>query len=305
MNEEIYYFGEEDHAMELFMPCDDLTLTEDGFKLDIISFTSHMIRNPSSIQNLSGEESGPEGDQLSPPTLASTEEEEESWTKEDRLRLAELVKFYGHDWDEVSKCFEGPRHSPVDCQQQYQALIDFVTKQNQIQLLETADESDAVNSPCDFLFSSPVDGCIEPHQHFDESEVMDTGLLGPFVGMQLFEMTSSLNAASLLEMNPLSAMNLMDSFRVNQNYDSMTMYDGLDPQAKKTERKEKSQKTKKKAHKRVDSEKRKEQRRLKRAKREARERNEQGNDAGNELSTPNLEDEPQKGKKKALAPNCP
>ncbi|NEJ83999.1 hypothetical protein GR268_47030, partial [Rhizobium leguminosarum] len=132
-------------------------------------------------------------------------------------------------------------------------LIDYVTKQNQLQLLETADESDPSGSPspaCEFLFSSPGDSSIDPFimQALGENEiVMEMGNLGdytPVSGLnhhhhhhshhhlhhhshlsrphQHIDMASvnSMNAASLLEMNPLSALSgmgiTMESYGLRQ-----------------------------------------------------------------------------------------
>jgi hypothetical protein len=200
-------------------------------------------------------------------------------------------------------------------------LIDYVTKQNQLQLLETADESDPSGSPspaCEFLFSSPGDSSIDPFimQALGENEVvMEMGNLGNYTAVpglnhhhhhhshhhlhhhshlsrphQHVDMASvnSMNAASLLEMNPLSALSgmgiTMESYGLRQQpVRRFTMVPSasmsvIHPPTKsrktssgsgsKASAKKKADKAKKKALRRAEKEKRKEQRRRKREKKQ-------------------------------------
>jgi hypothetical protein len=139
------FFGFEDHTMditEFFTGSEDLL--SEGFGMESHSLmpsppeirrsggsqlasASSSTTCPTSLfyhQPLVGdEESGPESEDQqtscssassssSSQGAAETSANDEGWTKEDTLRLTDLVKFYGHNWQEIAKSFDGNTHSP-------------------------------------------------------------------------------------------------------------------------------------------------------------------------------------------------
>jgi hypothetical protein len=48
----------------------------------------------------------------STPSQPCSAAEDGSWTKDDTLRLTDLVKFYGLNWQEIAKSFDGRTRSP-------------------------------------------------------------------------------------------------------------------------------------------------------------------------------------------------
>jgi hypothetical protein len=131
LSEDSTLFGFEDRTMdihEFFASNGDDLLSGglDGFAMDSYSLLNsppELRRSMSSTStshyfhtSTGEEESGPEGDDLQQGRDASsqlsTEDSDDGWTKEDTLRLTELVKFYGHNWVEVAKSFDGQTHSP-------------------------------------------------------------------------------------------------------------------------------------------------------------------------------------------------